>query len=226
MIWRWNSMMMRMRMTKSAPQATDKVLPPWDGLRDLPGPRFQVQKNLFRCKRWDCARFWLELNLEIITAVTSRIETITFIKTMEGTPSVDFCPNMQLKPLYQSSWCRRQRLRGLPRVHHGEQPFFIFINLIFFIFFRWTTWSAPGLRGKSSAGLLKCPSIVISLDKHVGQGFSKCDLKNKLRFDADHSGEIDHEETIGIIECILDGKVTPETFRCIVINIFNLITNT
>ena len=27
------------------------------------------------------------------------------------------------------------------------------------------------------------------------------------RFDADHSGEIDHEETIGIIECILDGKV-------------------
>ena len=28
-----------------------------------------------------------------------------------------------------------------------------------------------------------------------------------LRFDADHSGEIDHEETIGIIECILDGKV-------------------
>ena len=27
------------------------------------------------------------------------------------------------------------------------------------------------------------------------------------RFDADHSGEIDHDETIGIIECILDGKV-------------------
>ena len=27
------------------------------------------------------------------------------------------------------------------------------------------------------------------------------------RFDADHSGEIDHAETIGIIECILDGKV-------------------
>ena len=38
-------------MTKNAPQATDKVLPPWDGLRDLPGPRFQVQKNLFRCKK-------------------------------------------------------------------------------------------------------------------------------------------------------------------------------
>ena len=38
------------------------------------------------------------------------------------TPSVDFCPNMQLKPLYQSSWCRWQRLRGLPWVHHGEQP--------------------------------------------------------------------------------------------------------
>ena len=32
-------------MVKSAPQATDKVLPPWDGLRDLPGPRFQVQKT-------------------------------------------------------------------------------------------------------------------------------------------------------------------------------------
>ena len=32
-------------MTKSAPQATDKVLPPWDGLRDLPRPRFQVQKT-------------------------------------------------------------------------------------------------------------------------------------------------------------------------------------
>ena len=35
-------------------------------------------------------------------------------------------------------------------------------------------------------------------------------LLNALhRFDADHSGEIDHEETIGIIECILDGKVLP-----------------
>ena len=45
-----------------------------------------------------------------------------------------------------------------------------------------------------------------------------------LRFDADHSGEIDHEETIGIIECILDGKVTPETFHCIVISIINMIT--
>ena len=45
-----------------------------------------------------------------------------------------------------------------------------------------------------------------------------------LRFDADHSGEIDHEETIGIIECILDGKVTPETFQCIVISIINMIT--
>ena len=67
---------------------------------------------------------------------------------------------------------------------------------------------------------------MISLDKYNGQGISNCGLKDKLRFDADHSGEIDHEETIGIIECILDGKVTPETFRCIVINIFNLITNT
>ena len=54
---------------------------------------------------------------------------------------------------------------------------------------------------------------MISLDKHGGQEISKCDLKNKLRFDADHSGEIDHEETIGIIECILDGKVTPEIFN-------------
>ena len=54
---------------------------------------------------------------------------------------------------------------------------------------------------------------MISLDKHDGQGFCKCGLKDKLRFDADHSGEIDHEETIGIIECILDGKVTPEIFN-------------
>ena len=65
---------------------------------------------------------------------------------------------------------------------------------------------------------------MISLDKHGGQEISKCDLKNKLRFDADHSGEIDHEETIGIIECILDGKVTPETFHCIVISIINMQT--
>ena len=85
----------------------------------------QVQKNLFRCNRWDCARFWFELNLDIVTAVTGGIHTITFIKTMEGegTPSVDFCPNMQLKPLYQSSWCRRQRLRGLPWVHHVHHVF-------------------------------------------------------------------------------------------------------
>ena len=163
--------MMRMRMTKSAPQATDKVFPPWDGLRDLPGPRFQVQKNLFRCKRWDCARFWLELNLEIITAVTSRIETITFIKTMEGTPSVDFCPNMQLKPLYQSSWCRRQRLRGLPWVHHVHHVFvraldadgngyvdfleFIMVNNLFLhlsiLFFLYFLGEQPGLR-KDSEG--------------------------------------------------------------------------
>ena len=54
---------------------------------------------------------------------------------------------------------------------------------------------------------------MISLDKHNGQGISNCGLKDKLRFDADHSGEIDHEETIGIIECILDGKVTPEIFN-------------
>ena len=54
---------------------------------------------------------------------------------------------------------------------------------------------------------------MISLDKHDGQGIGKCGLKDKLRFDADHSGEIDHEETIGIIECILDGKVTPEIFN-------------
>ena len=45
-----------------------------------------------------------------------------------------------------------------------------------------------------------------------------------LRFDADHSGEIDHEETIGIIECILDGKVTPKTLQCIEVNIINMIT--
>ena len=33
------------------------------------------------------------------------------------------------------------------------------------------------------------------------------------RFDADHSGEIDHEETIGIIECILDGKVPSSSLQ-------------
>ena len=64
-------------MTKSAPQATDKVLPPWDGLRDFPRPRVQVQKTCSGALHGIALEFGFT---DMIITVTSGIKTIAFYK--------------------------------------------------------------------------------------------------------------------------------------------------